>query len=104
MTPLRCVLLLLATVLAACAHPVTTPAENTESSASARSLGNDRILVTLEVTPPGGTATLSPSGRLNYLPPDAASIRREQLQKAHALARDYDLELEEDWPIPALDV
>lgn len=93
-------LLLLLALLQGCAMSRTLP----PPSATARDVGNDRILVTLRIAPPPGAAALSPSGRLDYRPPSAAAMREVQLDKARDIAAALDLELEEDWPVPALDV
>lgn len=93
-------LVAVAVSLTACAaHP---PRVGTD--ATSRDLDEDRILVTLQSGKPLGTAALSPSGRLGYHGASAEQVRAGFVRTAQQLARAYDLQLEEDWPIPSLQV
>lgn len=100
-----CAPLQLLAVLTACASAGNMPATD---GITATDETADRILVTVEANPLAGIAGLSPSGRLDYLPPAPGEIRAAQRQVALAIVEDvsnaFALELEEDWPIPALGV
>lgn len=95
--PLQVALLL---ALAGCA----APGEMFIPAATSRDLDNDRVLVTVDAGPGRPVTTLSPSGRLDYQPSPPEQVRERHLQTARQLAERFSLELEEDWPIPALDV
>jgi len=92
--------LLLIVSLAACAAHPAQP----ELAPTSRDLDGDRILVTLQTRTPVGVTALSPSGRLDYQPQSAQQLRAGHMQAARELASAFDLHLEEDWPIPALEV
>lgn len=72
-------------------------------ASNATDVAPDRILVTVDADSLS-IGTLSPSGRLEYAPPSDEAIRAVQLRRARAIADEFSLRLEEDWPIPALDV
>ncbi|MBW3568073.1 MAG: S8 family serine peptidase, partial [Proteobacteria bacterium] len=74
------------------------------TEATSRDLDEDRILVTLHADNPLGTVALSPSGRLGYHTASAGDIRAGFVRTAQQLASAHDLHLEEDWPIPSLQV
>lgn len=100
-------LLLMVTVsLIGCSAQQTRSAAAGEPGAGATSRAEDngRILVTVEAKNGRNAALLSPSGRLDYIPPSPATIQARQLSVARRLAEYYDLQLEEFWPIPALDI
>lgn len=100
----RTVSTLLLALLGGCAAGVNLHAANETATDEAP----DRILVTVEADSLAGIADLSHSGRLDYLPPAPEQIRQAQRQRAQAIVASmgdaFDLRLEEDWPIPALDV
>lgn len=61
-----------------------------------------RLLVTLHRPPPA--ASLSPSGRMGYLPRDPAHEREALRARAERVGRAYGLVIEDVWPIHALHV
>lgn len=97
---MRVLFLLLLLALGGCAVSQRLP----PPAVTSKDLDNDRVLVTMRTEVPAGAAALSPSGRLDYRPPDISAVRETQLGKARAIAAALDLEIEEDWAIPALDV
>lgn len=92
-------LLALSLLSTGCATTVSS-----ESAATATDVRDDRVLVTVQHDSLRGIADLSPSGRLAYLPPSSADVHAQQLERARKLATEFDIELEESWPIPALGV
>ncbi|HEX7048284.1 MAG TPA: S8 family serine peptidase [Gammaproteobacteria bacterium] len=90
--------------LAGCAGGMNVRAAN----GTATDETTDRILVTVEADSLAGIADLSPSGRLDYLPPTPEEIRKLQRERAQDIVETFSntftLQLEEDWPIPALGV
>ncbi|HEX6928358.1 MAG TPA: S8 family serine peptidase [Gammaproteobacteria bacterium] len=78
------------------------------AGATATDVSADRILVTVKSDSHAGIAELSPSGRLDYLPPAPEQVRAAERQRALSIASEFSdsftLRLEEDWPIPALGV
>lgn len=96
---LRFALLLTLLALTACAgSPLPAAAAPTS-----RDLGQDRLLVTLHTAVPSGIASLSPSGRLEYQQPGLQQARA-QTQVAQTLAAAHDLQIEDEWEIPSLEV
>src|SRR5690606_22043471 len=95
---------LLFTLLAGCA----SSGGLTAAGPTALDEAADRILVTVDSDSLDSVARLSPSGRLSYLPPAAEETRAAERRRALAIAADvggtFTLQLEEDWPIPALGV
>lgn len=93
-------LLFTSLALAACAN---SPVDTAIQPAS-RDRGNDRLLVTLHTAMPSGIASLSPSGRLDYQQPGRHQVRAAQIQAAQLLADTYELQIEDEWEIPSLEV
>lgn len=93
--------ILLSAMLCLLACSCATQAARDASAASATDLEHDRILVTVDDNALHSIADLSPSGRLAYLPP-ANDV--QQRKRGQQLADAFDLEMEENWPIPALGV
>lgn len=88
----------------AVAHAGMTPGEQ-DQPAVAKAGDDDlrRIVVTLEL-PDIVTFSRSPSGRMIYSPRDQLQLKRQARQQTAELAERFDLVVEEQWPIHALDV
>lgn len=95
----RLLLAVLLAALAGCANGMAL-----RTSATATDETPDRILVTLPVNELSDVADLSPSGRLDYFPESAMEQRDAQRDRARAIATEFEMQIEEDWPIPALGV
>lgn len=95
---------LLALALLVATHGCAARTAPESPAVAATDVTDDRILVTVDAAPLRDITDLSPSGRLDYLPPAPGELREAQLQRAQKLATTYDMELEQDWPIPAIGV
>lgn len=94
-------LLLAVLALPAC---TTQPVLPTTGTAVSREVADNRLLVTLHAVTPAGVASLAPSGRLDYQHPGQQQVRAEHLRTAQQLAETFDLQIEDEWEIPSLDV
>jgi subtilisin family serine protease len=66
-------------------------------------MAEDRLVVTIKLPGVNGSM-VSPSGRMSYLPPNPAERRKHVAQQAREIAAEFDLVIEEEWPIPAIGV